>query len=133
MRDLGGEAGMSSNDAPLANNIATHCFLTCKNSFTLLQLIYCMYGKKTKYKITNMLLGSLLNSLQVSLPNVNIIVMMFCFVAFFESVGRIFDYVLPNHTSIWSLMIATVMLVFSIAMFMAQDGQLTELSLNHRK
>jgi hypothetical protein len=65
------------------------------------------------------MIGTLLDSLQASQPNVYIILMMFCFVAFFESVGRIFDYILPNHTSIWSLLIATIMLVFSIAMFMA--------------
>lgn len=59
--------------------------------------------------------------------------MMLCFVAFFESVGRIFDYVLPDHKSVWSILIAIVMLCATVYIFMCQDGELSELSLNHQK
>jgi len=56
--------------------------------------------------------------------------MMLCFIAFFDSVGRIFDYFLPYRDTVASLILSGTVIVGVIVVFTSQDGILRELALN---
>ena len=78
-------------------------------------------------------LKDILNKLEHVQPNVYIVVMMVAFIAFFDAIGRILDFVLPNRGSLLSVIVSVVVVICTLVVFLAQDGKLVELSLNNEK
>lgn len=73
----------------------------------------------------------ILHNLENSYPNVYIVVMMLFFILFFESVSRIYTYLLPDVKSDISLWWSIGAIVLVVYVFTAQDKKLNELQLNN--
>lgn len=73
----------------------------------------------------------ILNNLENAYPNMYIVVMMLFFILFFESVSRLYTYLLPDVKSDLSLWCSIGAILIVIYVFTAQDKKLNELQLKN--